>query len=338
MKPPPVICILVIFGTGILLGFFIRPELRGSAKMKEYYSKWFRKGHLAWGKEFELVKIKSELDRQEQKAYFFKTKSTKKRPLVVSLHTWGGSYSQHDEFAQLCVKHDLNYIHPDFRGPNNSTWACCSNFALNDIDESIKYALSNSNVDTSRIFVVGASGGGYAAICTFMKSRYKINCISAWASITDLISFYEHCLITDSSIVEDILLCTESKNGVLNLDSAKSRSPMYWPSPIWKTSNSKLFLYAGINDGIVGTVPFIHSVNFYNKLLSDLAVSDSSRYVTDKEKLELLEFRKPLKDYGKISNRNICLLKEYMGVKLVIFDGGHEILAEFALNELLGLS
>jgi hypothetical protein len=74
---------------------------------------------------------------------------------------------------------------------------------------------------------------------------------------------------------------------------------------------------------------------FYNKLLSDLSVTDSSKYVSDREKLELLEFRKPLGDFGKISDREVCLIKKYKNLKLVIFMGSHEMLTEFAFNELL---
>ena len=55
----------------------------------------------------------------------------------------------------------------------------------------------------------------------------------------------------------------------------------------------------------------------------------------DKEKLQLLEYRKPLGEYGKISDRNICLIKEFKNIKLIIFEGTHELLTEFAFNELI---
>lgn len=70
-------------------------------------------------------------------------------------------------------------------------------------------------------------------------------------------------------------------------------------------------------------------------MLSDLSVNDKSEYVSDEEKLKLLEFRKPLGEYDSIAGRKICLLKEYNNIKLVIFEGNHEMLSEFAFDELL---
>ena len=98
---------------------------------------------------------------------------------------------------------------------------------------------------------------------------------------------------------------------------------------------SDLYIYAGIYDGIQGSVPITHSINFYNKILSDLHVTDQTLYVSDKEKLQLLEYRTPLGDFGKISGRKICLIKQYNNIKLTIFEGNHEMLTEFAFNELM---
>jgi hypothetical protein len=288
-----------------------------------------------WDNDFKVVEIKSKLDNNIQKAYFYKSKSKKPEPLIVSLHTWSGYYDQDDPLAGLCKSKELNYIHPDFRGANLNKDACCSELALTDIDESITFAIENSNVDTTKIFVIGVSGGGYATLSTFMKSKHNIKKFSAWASISDLIAWYNECRIKKSSYAENIWECTESKNGELNEKVAKQKSPIYWITPINKLSNSAIYIYAGINDGVKGSVPITHSINFYNKLLSDLSVTDSSKYVSDKEKSQLLASRGPLGDFGKISGRSVCLIKEFKNVKLTIFDGDHEMLTEFALNELL---
>lgn len=83
-----------------------------------------------------------------------------------------------------------------------------------------------------------------------------------------------------------------------------------------------------------GTIPITHSINFYNKLLEDLNVRDSSKYISLSEKLALLEFRKPLSNFGKISGREVALIKETNNIKLTLFEGGHEILNNFAFEEL----
>ncbi len=121
----------------------------------------------------------------------------------------------------------------------------------------------------------------------------------------------------------------------LNEENARQKSPLYWKTPVKKLTKSKLFIYAGIYDGIQGSVPITHSINFYNKVLNDMQEGDTSRYITPFEKLKLLEYRKPLGDFGSISGRQICLRKESGNVKLVIFEGNHEMLTEYAFRELL---
>lgn len=287
-----------------------------------------------WSNDFELVNINSTADNKLQKAYFHKSSSDIPKPLIVSLHTWSNDYLQEDELSEICKQKNINYIHPDFRGANVSKDACCSDLALNDIDDAITFAIKNSNVDTSQIFVIGVSGGGYATLCTFMKSKHNIRKFSAWASISDLIAWYYESRIRGNGYAEDILVCTDSGTE-LNENNAKQKSPIYWDTPLTKLPKSSLFIYAGIYDGIQGSVPITHSINFYNKILSDLSVTDSSKYVSDKEKLQLLEYRKPLGDYGNIAERKIFLKKESGHIKLTIFEGGHEMLTKFALDELL---
>ena len=288
-----------------------------------------------WSNEFSVVKIISNKDKSLQKAYFYKTSSDKPKPLVVSLHTWSGKYDIYDGLANLCLQKDINYIHPDFRGVNSTIESCCSNLALSDIDDAITYAIKNSNVDTEKIYVIGASGGGYAALSTFMKSNHNINTISAWVPITDLVAWHHESSIRKLKFTNDILKCTNSKNNVLNIENAKDRSPIYWQTPIDKLMHTKVNIYTGIYDGIQGSVPITHSINFYNKLLTDLSVKDSTKYVSKIETQRLLKQRKPLGEFGVISGRKVFLNKEFNTVKLVIFDGGHEILTEYAIDELL---
>ncbi len=228
----------------------------------------------------------------------------------------------------------FNYIHPNFRGPNLSKDACCSKLAISDIDDAITFAIKNTKVDTTKINVVGVSGGGYATLCAFMKSKHNINKFSAWNSITNLIDWYYETKPINSNYSQDILDCTGSGNE-LNENKAKLKSPVFWNTPIEKRSNSSLYIYAGILDGKKGPVPIAQSINFYNKLLSDMSVNDSSKYVSDFEFKKLKAIPYPNWNYGSIENRKIHLKKEYKNIRIIIFDGNHEMLPEFAINELL---
>lgn len=319
---------------GIAIGVLLRHSKQSWSIIQKFYvnnnSKIDR-----WENTFTIANIKSSKDNTIQKAYYYKTKSKSPKPLVVSLHTWNGNYAQYDALAELCLKNNLNYIHPDFRGPNNTSEACCSDLVLADIDDAITYALENFNVDDSEIYVVGFSGGGYATLSTFMKSKHNIKKFSAWASISNLESWYNESKILENlEYVNDILKCTNSIND-LNLEIAKQKSPIHWDASISKLEHQELKLYAGIFDGLQGSVPITHSINFYNKILRDLNVSDSTYYVSQKEKLLLLENRKPLGNYGFISNRKVFLRKSYKNISIEVFEGEHEILSKYALNDLI---
>lgn len=332
------IAFILILLIGIALGIFLGQNESTWSFIKKPYQEAFLKfddtRELGWGKDFKIVEIKSSKDNSFQKSYFFKSKSNKPRPLIVSLHTWSGYYNQKDDLAEMCRQKNLNYIHPDFRGANLTINACASELALTDIDDAITYAIENANVDTSKIFVVGVSGGGYATLSTFMKSKHNIRKFSAWASISDLTAWYNESLIRGNNYAGNILDCTGSGD-VLNIESAKQKSPIYWNTPNEKLKSSELSIYAGIYDGIQGSVPITHSINFYNKLLTDMSVSDTSQYVSLSEKLNLLEKREPLGEFGTIASRKIFLRKEFENISLTIFEGNHEMLTEFALNELL---
>lgn len=331
-------CFFILF-VGIALGIYMRHQKKIWTSLKNMFRETYIKlddtRNLNWKKEFSVITTHSSLDNAEQKAYFYTTKSSDPKPLVVSLHTWTGYYTQKDAFADLCLQHDINYIHPDFRGANFFKDACCSKLALNDIDEAISYAIVHANVDPNKIYLIGGSGGAHAALGTFIKSKHKIRKVSSWAAITDLVAWYDESLVLKNNYANNILACTDSKNGILNVSEAQERSPMYLEMPTDRLADTNIYLYHGIYDGIQGSVPITQSINFYNKLLSELNVDDTSKYVSDSEKLQLLEHRKPLQDYCEIGGRKIFLLKQYQNIKLVLFEGNHELLYDYAFKELL---
>lgn len=284
-----------------------------------------------WPEPFELVKIPSNLDGDVQDAWFFPSTDPTPKPLLISLHTWSGDFNQKDTLAIMAKNENWNYIHPDFRGPNWSPKACCSEFALEDIDQAIDYAIAHGNVDLSRIYVIGVSGGGYAALAVYMRSRHQINTISAWVPISDLEAWYHQSTIRGNSYGMHIMKCTGSANENLNEEEARKRSPLFWNTP---QRDTKLFIQAGVYDGIQGSVPITQSINFYNKLVDDMGTENPDNTVSPKEIVWLLEHRKPIKDFGNIGDRAICLQKNFKNIGLVIFEGNHEMLPEVAWDSI----
>lgn len=314
---------LLLFSCGIT--FSSSKELNGSYDDK-------RPHH--WPEPFKRIEITSAMDSAQQAAWFYSTTALKQMPLLISLHSWSGDYQQEDPLAKMALNENWNYIHPDFRGHNGTIKACCSPYALNDIDQAIDFAIQNGHVDSSRIYVVGSSGGGYAALAVYMKSRHPINTISSWVPISDLVAWYNDLTTQGGShYASDIIKCTGSENNILNLTEARNRSPIYWDAPHRGTI---LDIYTGINDGIVsGSVPITQSIYFYNKIVKDLGATDPKDLVHDEAINYLLKHRMPFGDYGKLGVRKVCLKKKYKNISLVVFDGNHEMLESVAFSSFL---
>jgi dipeptidyl aminopeptidase/acylaminoacyl peptidase len=131
--------------------------------------------------------IQSTLDGNTQVFYYAKSMAATPQPLVVELHSWSNSAdSQKGMIANQVHAQNWNFIFPNFRGVNNHPKACCSEFVLADIDEAIDWALRNMQVDRKHIYIVGYSGGGYATLASYMRSRHRIRGFSAWVPIADL--------------------------------------------------------------------------------------------------------------------------------------------------------
>lgn len=283
-------------------------------------------------KSFTKDSIYSNLDNNKQYFYYYKSSSSDKKPLLVSLHQWGANYEEYNNsLAPQAKELDWNYVHPDFRGANKHIKACGSDYVISDIDDVIDWALKNFSVDKSQIYVVGASGGGYAALCSFMKSKHDIKEYSVWVPISDLKRWYYESKSRKSHYAKNIINCTCDGCDKLDEDKAIERSPLYWSTPVKKLNNTKLNIYAGVHDGYTGAVPIIHSINFYNKVVSDIGGTDTDK-VSDSDAIWMLTTRtSPNNDNKQIGPRKLLYNKSFKNVSITIFEGGHEIL----VNEIL---
>lgn len=315
MKIKPIaggILVLFAFIFIIILSFVLGWFVSGK---ESYLKRMFKKKR---DKSLKLVVI------GKQKAYF--RKSSQPKPLIVRLHNWSSDYKNADRMSFHAAKLDWNYIHPDFQGSNNKPDACGSRKVIVDIDIAIDYAIKNGNVDMDKIYVVGASGGGMATLLTFMKSKHKIDTFMAWVPITDLEAWYYESIGRKQKYASDILKCTSSK-GKLNVEEARKRSPLYVDTPLEKLQESKVKIFAGIHDEIV---PMTHAVKFYNKIAREMG----EEIIKDKEIISLLEKRVGEKEFGKINERQIYLYRRINRVELTVFDGGHEMLGKYVVDEL----
>ncbi|MGH2623401.1 MAG: alpha/beta hydrolase family protein [Sphingobacterium sp.] len=282
-----------------------------------------------WPKEAEIIEIKSSMDDNSQKSYLFRSKSNEKRPLIISLHTWGGNYQQKDPLLQQCIAADVNYIHPDFRGPNITPQAAGSRFVIQDIDDAIQWAIDSLQVQKNQIHVIGVSGGAMASVLTYMKSKHQLTSVHAFVGIYNLEDWFHESKARNKSYAEDILKVTGSTNNILNIQEARSRSPYFMETPIKKRAGTTLILYGGLHDGYTGSVPITQTLEMYNKILNDFDSNELKSQIPIADIYTLLKRRyspnfQVIK--GNFMGRDLIYKKNYQEkIEVLVFDGGHEM-------------
>ena len=134
-------------------------------------------------------------DNSQQPALILVAKSKEPRPLFVTLHTWSSTYKQcRSSYAGNLVKHDVYMIAPNFRGNNLSgnKLSMGSDAAISDILDAVKYMQKNYNIDNSRIYLIGGSGGGFMSLLTSSRSRDIWAGVSSWCPISDLVAWHDY--------------------------------------------------------------------------------------------------------------------------------------------------
>lgn len=203
------------------------------------------------------ILVRSTIDGSMQPSLFYKAKGGN-RPLLVGLHTWS-----HDRFNQVgamvpyAEKYDFNLLLPEFRGANltsneHCTEACGSDLAKQDIKDAIDYVIENEDIDSSRIFLLGASGGGHMSLLMAGFCPEYFRAIGAFVPITDLKKWSEQ----NPDYREHVLACCSGSD-----EEMVKRSPITYLDTIAK-ANLKIF-----HGKFDPTVPYTHSVNLYNELV-----------------------------------------------------------------------
>jgi hypothetical protein len=137
----------------------------------------------------------------------------------------------------------------------------------------------------------------------------------------------------NNKYASDIITCTDAGD-TYNEQKAKDRSPLFWETPIKQRKQAVLHMYAGIHDGFTGAVPISQSIDFYNKLLTDAKERDISRYASQADLETMLKTQafSSADTLRKIDNRVIHYQKFSKNISLTIFEGGHEIMRNVALD------
>ena len=142
----------------------------------------------------EQLRIVSTADGSEQPTWWLPPAGDSDQPLLVVLHSWSSTYTQHAgiPFAMWAQENGWAVVAPNFRGINDDAEAVGSDLAVQDAADAIDYATAQPGVDASRVYVVGYSGGGMMGLLLAGRHPERVTAVSVWGPPVDLVEFYRH--------------------------------------------------------------------------------------------------------------------------------------------------
>jgi dipeptidyl aminopeptidase/acylaminoacyl peptidase len=297
-----------------------------------------------WPAEVKRVDIPCS-DGQMQPAMWYASPDAKgPRPLLVGLHTWSSNYASAGGdavYAEWCAAQGWAFVHPHFRGPNNTPQALGSDRAVQDIVEAVAWAKQQTQVDESRIYLIGVSGGGHMALQMAGRHPEIWAGVSAWCGISDVKQWYaDHVKVTIvdgketptpdkyARDIEAALGGRPTADGALGKDAWK-RSPL---SSLAAAKTVPLDIAAGVLDGRSGSVPFTQALLAFNAVVEkgDRLPED---LITEYYKTQKLPSAWKAAEADATYGAWTALFRKTSGnTRVTIFQGGHEIVHQAALN------
>ena len=291
-------------------------------------------GSTGAGWDAELVEVKSSADGTMQPCWLWVPEIAKTQavPLVVGLHTWSSDLWRdgHCKSLQREAKRlGWALVGPNFRGPNSTPQGCGSDLAVQDIVDAVEYAKSKAKIDTSRIYIIGGSGGGHMALLMVGRHPEIFAGATAFCPITDLARWYEESLEKHPGRGARYARMMKDACGG-SPDERKAeyarRSPLTWLRRA-KESGVPVYVATGIHDGWAGSVPVGHAIRAFNTLCNpgDAISEEAIRSVEADQAIPESLQSEPAADpfYGE--KMRIHLRRTSGNVRLTLFEGGHSM-------------
>ena len=274
------------------------------------------------------LQVVSSLDSTEQPILYRAppTASQQSTPLFVFLHSWSGDYRQKNTKWELeAHQRGWIFLHPNFRGINQTPQACGSKFARQDILDAIDVMSKKYRVDKSRIYLAGVSGGGHMSMLMAGHHPDRFSAVSAWVGISDLASWYQFHLKDGKPqrYARMIAACLGGPPGesVERDKDYRDRSPLFH---IHRAVEVPIDICTGINDGYTGSVPVTHSLLAFNAI----AKANGDEPISKNALQSLRELRRPPGGtepfFDKDFDRDIFYQRQSKNARITVFDGGHE--------------
>jgi pimeloyl-ACP methyl ester carboxylesterase len=285
-----------------------------------------------WPEEVEDARYLSAADNTQQPAMIYRVAGDEPRPLLVGLHTWSGGYRQSwgAICARGCIERKWHFIGPHFRGPNNSSQALGSELAVQDIISAVGHMKATCKVDPDRVYLVGVSGGGHMALLMAGRAPEIWAGVSAWCGISDVRAWFDlHKGRRYANMIKAAVGGEPDSDEKADAECRK-RSPVTY---LGKATRVNLDINHGVHDGRRGSVPFLHSLWAFNRVAAeaDRITPEQMKAFYEERKVPAGLGSAPLDDplYGK---RKPLFRRVSGNARVTIFEGGHEIVHEAALN------
>lgn len=271
-------------------------------------------------------------DETEQPARVYRAQA-QGRPLLVFLHAWSHGYRQlvAPSLEQWCVDNDWNLICPHFRGPSWEHLSCGHDAAVQDILDSVTYAVNEFGADASNVFLSGCSGGGYHSLLMAGRHPEVWKGVSAWVAISDIKAWHGQ----ESARAAGYSAHIESVcGGNPQEDAAAAANAMHRSALTYLQPNLPCIIdiNAGIHDGHNGSVPVSQSLYAFNALVlpEQKIVEDDIVFMTEQETIpEHLKFTGEAPEYGQ---RPVLFQKQADNIRVTLFEGGHEIVQSAVIH------
>jgi dipeptidyl aminopeptidase/acylaminoacyl peptidase len=288
----------------------------------------------AWHKrvpQVEVVEIPSSLDGKKQRVIWYHPGGSRERPLLVALHSWSADYEQNLDipFAELAIKNEWGFLHPDFRGPNLRPEATASDLAVQDVLDAVDFARKRAAVDASRIYLVGYSGGAMKALVLAGKHPDRWAGVVAWGGIYDIADWYRHRGMEKHYRGEIAASCGGApRPGSPAEAECRERSPVtYLPQATGRVS---VLIAHGLRDT---TVPLRHALRTYEALAAPQdRFTDRQRAFIDRYGRVPRELRAGAIPSDPAIGRDfdrggvpIRLERRSQAVTLLLYEGGHDM-------------
>ena len=287
-----------------------------------------------WPEEIQEIKYRSASDDTDQPALHFAPSTKEARPLLVGLHSWSSDYRQaNTSYGKWAVNHDWHFIHPNFRGRNRTPSSMGSELAVQDILSAVSWARQQGNVDPNRIYVIGASGGGYASLLMAGRAPELWAGVSAWVPISDLVKWHTETAARKLRYAGEIEAALGGHKPVpgtpAHADALKRSAITYMA----RARGVNLDINAGITDGHNGSVPISHSLEAFNALAAPkdrLSLALIGEFVKTAKVPAAL--RKETADDASYGRKTVLFRRKSGAARVTIFQGGHEIIPEAGLQ------